>query len=571
MTHGKASQSDGPRVLLRRLWTIRRRYPALVFISHKRGAPPVGDDDFSCQLTEDLWEHFGGDHDSVWYDTLGGIHAGDEFKQKILRAIKRRPIFVIILSPQAMASEWIRLEVRQAIWLRDHSKREPRFIVPVVYLPTLPAEIPSDLVGSLSRVDSVSFEAPRPYDAALKVLISGIDDKYAQWRRFAIRRRLMRVGLPLLVALVMLTALIVRWIQPGPAPTVCVPAGAVQAGTWGNAGDLLHVRTAFNAVTLPDNQVLIAGGSIPISGPEGLGFLSESELYDPATCVWRRTGSLVTTASSYGETTLADGRIMIAGGYSPMQKTVQLYDPGAGVWTSAPGLATARDLNTATRLVNGDVLVTGGWDNFQLDSTEIEDPTTAVWRPAAPMLLARSNHRAILLADGRVLVIGGTLVDGSSTAECEVYDPTSNTWHVTGSMHTPRTAFSAVLLPSGKVLVAGGVSQTGPTSSAELYDPVTGVWTATGDMHTPRQFTAGQNGVLLRTGNVLVAGGDQLGTSEEYDPDTGVWAAPVKMRVPHCDAAVTLLNDGSALIIGGDNCVDQKQQTLVSEIYTPKS
>lgn len=567
MALANAHRGTGPRMRRWRSWAIGRRHPRLIFISHKRGDEPVGDDRFSAQLTEDLRKHFGGEKDAVWYDISGGIYGGDKFEKVILGEIDQRPIFIVILSPQAMSSEWVKKEVVQAIILRDKRPREPRFIVPVVYLPT---EIPSDVIA-LKRVDWVSFAAPRPYAVALTELIASIDEKYKKWRRFALRRRLLRVGLPLLATLLVFASLFVMWYRPAPAPTVCVPAGAVQPGTWGNAGDILLGRTAFNAVTLPDNHVLIAGGAIPVNGPQGFGYTTESELYDPTACSWRTTGSLVTAASSYGETPLNDGRIMIAGGYGPVLKTVQLYDPGAGTWTSTPGLATARDLNTATRLVNGGILVTGGWDNFQLDSTEIGQPSTEAWLPAAPMLLARSNHQAILLPDGRVLVAGGTLTDGSATAECELYDPTTNTWHVTGSMHTPRTLFSAVLLSSGKVLVAGGLSQTGPTSSAELYDPITGTWTATDAMHTPRQFAAGQNGVLLRTGNVLVAGGDRQGTSEEYNPNTGVWAPPVKMQFPHCDAAVTLLNDGRVLIIGGDNCVDQHQQVVATEVYTPKS
>ncbi len=549
-----------------------KHYPPLIFISHKRGEAPIGDDEFSVKLYLDLRAHFGDEPDVVWYDTEGGVVVGDDFENVIIKEIKQRPFFLVILSPNAMTGYWVPIEVETAFLAQSKRPKEPRRIFPIEYLPT---EIPDRLAALRDIPSHISFVAPRPYAEALAELESALDKALADWQNYQRGRRMRRTlwaGAALLGVLLILAASFVRWWQPGPAATVCAPSGAAQAGTWGNAGNILVGRTDFNAVTLANGQALIAGGTIPVNGLGG--FTTDSELYNPTTCAWRRTGKLVTADSLYGETTLTDGRVIIAGGYGPVLSTVQLYDPGAGVWSSAPALANARDEDTATRLVNGDILVTGGWDGFQMDSVEIEDLSTGVWQQAAPMLLARALHQAILLSDGRVLVmggIGGVQQNGVQTAECEIYDPATNTWTVTGSMHTPRSTFAAVLLPSGNVLVAGGDTLTGLTSSAELYDPVTGKWTVTGSMHNPRSFSAGQNGVILANNNVLAAGGDVQGTSEEYNPTTGTWATPVKMRAPHCHAAVTLLADGRALIVGGDNCVNQMAQTLTSEVYTPKS
>ena len=64
----------------------------------------------------------------------------------------------------------------------------------------------------------------------------------------------------------------------------------------------------------------------------------------------------------------------------------------------------------------------------------------------------------------------------------------------TGSLVTARGSHTATLLLNGEVLVAGGCD----LGSAEVYDPASGTWTATGSLATARnQHTA----TLLRTGN----------------------------------------------------------------------
>jgi hypothetical protein len=156
-----------------------------------------------------------------------------------------------------------------------------------------------------------------------------------------------------------------------------------------------------------------------------------------------------------------------------------------------------------------------------------------------------------LLSDGRVLVAGG-----NDTASAEIYDPVTGTWTTTGSLNTARYFHRAALLPNGKVLVAGGFSFNGTRghslASAELYDPATGVWSFTGDLSGPRQD---QIFVLLPTGKVLAAGGDNTGaflaTSELYDPTTGSWSATGSLTAARACGTV-LLPNGQVLAAGGD-------------------
>jgi hypothetical protein len=82
------------------------------------------------------------------------------------------------------------------------------------------------------------------------------------------------------------------------------------------------------------------------------------------------------------------------------------------------------------------------------------------------------------------------------------------------------------VLLSGSVLVAGGQNYCDDdgctaTNTAETYNVNTGLWTFTDSMMSVRE---NQGAVLLKSGNVLVAGGDDAlngdvwATAEQYLP-----------------------------------------------------
>jgi hypothetical protein len=56
-------------------------------------------------------------------------------------------------------------------------------------------------------------------------------------------------------------------------------------------------------------------------------------------------------------------RVLVAGGYSAQGalSSAELYNPAAGHWTAIGGLHAARDAAMATRLADGKVLVAGGY------------------------------------------------------------------------------------------------------------------------------------------------------------------------------------------------------------------
>ena len=260
----------------------------------------------------------------------------------------------------------------------------------------------------------------------------------------------------------------------------------------------------------------------------GYGFFwRDAELYDPDIGVWMYTASMTDSRASPTATLLPNGQVLVAGGFGYGRNTsgdlasAELYDPTTGLWAYTGSMAIGRDSHTATLLANGKVLIAGGYNGFTtLNSAELYDPTTGLWAYTGSMRTTRSGYSATLLPNGQVLVAGGDDDNGDTFASAELYNPATGVWSPTGSMGSPRGGHTATLLANGQVLVVGGYNGLTTLNSAELYDPATGTWSPTGSLGFAR---SDDTATLLANGKVLIAGGfgtngELLASSELYDP-----------------------------------------------------
>lgn len=241
-------------------------------------------------------------------------------------------------------------------------------------------------------------------------------------------------------------------------------------GTFRRVGDLgVRHDAGGTATALRDGSVLVAGGQLPA--------ISTAERYDPASERWTTAGDMATARRGHTATRLSDGRVLIAGGVTCCDPrgevftgTAEVYDAGTGVFQPTGSLVTARGFHAATLLADGRVLVTGGFvttDGSTTASAEVYDPSTGRFSPAGVMQVSRGPHSAILLTDGRVLVLGGV----QAGAATDIFDPQTDGWRPGPVLAPAWAASTATLLRNGKVLVFGGEDGQGfPVSTVMLYE-----------------------------------------------------------------------------------------------------
>ena len=287
----------------------------------------------------------------------------------------------------------------------------------------------------------------------------------------------------------------------------------------------------------------------------------------PETWTWSRAGDMRAPREGHTATLLADGRVLVAGGYggSSIDTSTEIYDPAMGTWTSTGEMRAPRSGHTAVRLLDGRVLVAGGFSTLSGGiGAELYDPRTGAWAPTGPMQAPRAHHAMTLLADGTVLVTGGMnedyFLDDLGLRTAEIYDPVSDAWRNASSMRTPRYWHTMTLLADGNVLVAGGATLVefhGYTGTAELYSPSTDSWIPAGHFGAARSSTTA---TALLDGSVMVAGGYSTcrnyvcshAAAAIFEPLRG-WGPAAPLNAPRSTHTTTRLANGQLLVIGGDH------------------
>jgi hypothetical protein len=312
------------------------------------------------------------------------------------------------------------------------------------------------------------------------------------------------------------------------------------------------------------------------------------------------TPALDTSRGHHSVTPLADGRLLVAGGFEAnvtLHSTAEIFDPTLNASTATVNMSLPRADHTATLLPGGKVLITGGIIKLPgpgslpdcptgpqatcvTSTAEVFDPQTMTFSPTAqPMSNKRANHTAVRLTDGRVLIVGGHGDDQEMLPpSAEIYDPATNTFTPTSPPQFARTLHTASLLPSGNVLIAGGFSQeqfkvpVGEMTSAEIFDLTTDppTFRAAGSMLVPR---GSHTATPLTNGTVLIAGGSAVSAiGEIFDPETETFhATDGAMSSTRLFHAAVMLPSGKVLVSGGAPTAIDEEPRADAEVYDPAS
>lgn len=316
---------------------------------------------------------------------------------------------------------------------------------------------------------------------------------------------------------------------------------------------LTQPRAVHRATLLRDGRVLVTGGCTE-PGCGGFDAGRRAEVYDgPRGLV--PDAEMATPRASGSATLLADGRVLLVGGYPGEGEAptgaVEVYDPGAGTFAAVGELVTGRADHSATLLPDGRVLVAGGFDGDgrALASTEYFDPATEAFVPGPSLPEPRAAHVAVL-AGSRLVLVGGT-EDSEATAATEVLDLAAGSWTSGPDLVTPRVKTGAVAIEDGRVFVVGGATDTEGRSklrSSEVVDLRRGT-TTPGPELSEGEYKLDGAVVGLADGRIVVGGGDAL---EVYDAGL---AQVRRVEVPSYDArsfrTVTAVGPDTVLVLGG--------------------
>ncbi|HEX6867487.1 MAG TPA: kelch repeat-containing protein [Candidatus Limnocylindrales bacterium] len=340
------------------------------------------------------------------------------------------------------------------------------------------------------------------------------------------------------------------------------------------------LRRGSTATLLRNNLVLLAGGTF--GGSESPA--QTTVLFDPFSETFAPTNPLSVARTDHQATLLDDGRVLVTGGLHPFGgsssaseqpvsgDTAEIYDPATGSFGPTGSMLRPRAGHTATKLADGRVLIVGGYTADVNGNTafpaaaEIFDPATGQFGAAGTLGVPRTKHSATLLADGRVLIIGGSdEADpygnvNHALRQAEMFDPKTLAFTRVASLVTERSRHSATLLTDGRVLVAGGSNEFGSPLSTEIFDPVAGTFRLGPRAGATHDATVAP---VVGGGRVLLVGSGE-GGSEVFDPAAGTVAvaasaspgtgpfSPVDTSSSYDRPALVTLDDGRIVVLGDE-------------------
>ena len=357
------------------------------------------------------------------------------------------------------------------------------------------------------------------------------------------------------------------------------PGDLITLGEW--AAPVTWPFVYATAAYLPDGRIVGWGGNNPTSFNGGTS--TYAAIWDPATGQFTSKNKSDHSMFCAIPTMLEDGRVLVAGGDGTRERT-SIFDFKTSDWTRVENMSTGRWYGGSALLPSGKVFMAAGdpggrypevWTSGSgwslLTGADIQGP-----------ILSQTAYQHTWLPyfhvapDGRIFHSGPTTVTNwiNPTGNGSITPAgINNTWY-------PKYS-AGIMYDEGKILVTGGMQ--GPytqaaTNQAKIFTVNNGTaqQTATTNMNSPRKF---HNGVVLPTGEVMMIGGNTVGTefsdsgtilpAEIWNPTTQAWRTVASISVPRNYHSVALLMADGRVFSGGGGLCNCAADHPNHQIYSP--
>jgi hypothetical protein len=258
-------------------------------------------------------------------------------------------------------------------------------------------------------------------------------------------------------------------------------------------------------------------------------------------------------------------------------ETTNSYD---GVSAAQSGAMQDGDSSVLQTTIVGPGTMTFYWETLgQADEFDLEFDANGDYVDDIGAQTGWSQETFQLSAGTNFLMWNATTSSGSSPSDAGfvgdiVFSPPPppppfipGTWILTSNMVGTLYGENMVLLTNGMAFTYEGSSNGNPNSETEtvqLFNPITQKWASTASAPVTR---IGPLVVTLNDGNVLACGGVGLTNADVYNVATAQWSSVNPMSNPHNTGTITLLPNGKALAVGGDDI--NVEPTAGAEIYNP--
>lgn len=279
-------------------------------------------------------------------------------------------------------------------------------------------------------------------------------------------------------------------------------------------------RMFHDAVKLGDGRVLVVGGQA--MGESNLVSTASCEIYDPAADRWEPVADMGVATANCALALLDDGTVLRAGGASPKGYGIyecEIYNPEFDYWFETGRMHHPRQtLDAWTKLADGRILVAGGYADLApddassdpfIETVEVYDATMFTWSLVGTLGRKVSGATVEQLDDGRTFMMGGLFYDKKENrpirfADVTVYDPATETLSVGPAMPVERNDFASVKTARGNILVVGGtVGDEAMATACHLFLPKLNAWVNAPSLPRPQRRVQ----AILAAGKVFLIGG----------------------------------------------------------------